>query len=80
MLGQASVAVNRFSESEAQTFDEPTLMQSLDRTPGLQSLDLGAGMVQPVVRGLFGSRVAVLEDGVPQQGGRWGRLPRAGGT
>ena len=72
MLGHASVAVNRFSESEAQTFDEPTLMQSLDRTPGLQSLDLGAGMIQPVVRGLFGSRVAVLEDGVPQQGGRWG--------
>ena len=72
ILGQASVAVNRFSESEAQTFDEPTLMQSLDRTPGLQSLDLGAGMIQPVVRGLFGSRVAVLEDGVPQQGGRWG--------
>ena len=72
MLGQACVAADRFSESEAQTFDEPTLMQSLDRTPGLQSLDLGAGMVQPVVRGLSGSRVAVLEDGVPQQGGRWG--------
>ncbi|MEC8335975.1 MAG: TonB-dependent receptor plug domain-containing protein, partial [Bacteroidota bacterium] len=72
MLGQAQVAVNRFSESEASVLDKPTLMQALDRTPGLQSLDLGAGMIQPVVRGLFGSRVAVLEDGVPQQGGRWG--------
>ena len=72
MLGQAQVAVNRFSESEASVLDQPTLMQALDRTPGLQSLDLGAGMIQPVVRGLFGSRVAVLEDGVPQQGGRWG--------
>ena len=72
MLGQAQVAVNRFSESEASALDQPTLMQALDRTPGLQSLDLGAGMIQPVVRGLFGSRVAVLEDGVPQQGGRWG--------
>ena len=72
MLGQAQVAVNRFSESEASALDQPTLMQALDQTPGLQSLDLGAGMIQPVVRGLFGSRVAVLEDGVPQQGGRWG--------
>ena len=72
MLGQAQVAANRFSESEASTLDQPTLMQALDRTPGLQSLDLGAGMIQPVVRGLYGSRVAVLEDGVPQQGGRWG--------
>ena len=72
MLGQAQVAANRFTESEASALDQPTLMQALDRTPGLQSLDLGAGMIQPVVRGLFGSRVAVLEDGVPQQGGRWG--------
>ena len=72
MLGQAQVAANRFTESEASALDHPTLMQALDQTPGLQSLDLGAGMIQPVVRGLFGSRVAVLEDGVPQQGGRWG--------
>ena len=45
MLGQAQVAVNRFSESEASALDQPTLMQALDRTPGLQSLDLGAGML-----------------------------------
>ena len=72
MLGQAQVAANHFSESEASALDQPTLMQALDRTPGLESLDLGAGMIQPVVRGLFGSRVAVLEDGVPQQAVRWG--------
>ena len=53
MLGQAQVAANRFSESEASALDQPTLMQALDRTPGLESLDLGAGMIQPVVRGLF---------------------------
>ncbi len=48
------------------------LMTALDRTAGLRSLDLGAGLIQPVVRGLVGARVAVLEDGVPQAGGRWG--------
>ena len=72
MLGQAQVAVNRLQESEAHVLEKPELMQALDQTPGLQSLDLGAGIIQPVVRGLYGSRVAVLEDGVPQQGGRWG--------
>ena len=51
MLGQAQIAANHFSESEASMFEEPTLMQALDRTPGLQSLDLGAGMIQHVVRG-----------------------------
>ena len=71
-LSQATVSAVRHVEPEGQTLDTPELMQALDNTPGLQSLDLGAGMIQPVVRGLFGSRVAVLEDGVPQQGGRWG--------
>lgn len=72
MLGQARVAAIGLNESESQTLEQPTLMQALDRTPGLQSLDLGAGMIQPVIRGLYGSRVAILENGVPQQGGRWG--------
>lgn len=48
------------------------LMETLDRTAGMRSLDLGAGLIQPVLRGLMGTRVAVLEDGVPQAGGRWG--------
>lgn len=48
------------------------LMTTLNRVAGIRSLDLGAGLVQPVLRGLVGSRVAVLEDGIPQAGGRWG--------
>ena len=52
--------------------DQGDLMTTLDRVAGIRSLDLGAGLVQPVLRGLVGSRVAVLEDGVPQVGGRWG--------
>ena len=71
-LGQVRVSATRFAEAEARGVDRIDLLQSLDATPGLQSLDLGAGMIQPVVRGLYGTRVAVLEDGVPQQGGRWG--------
>ena len=49
------------------------LIQTLDRTPGLRSLDLGSGLVQPVLRGLMGSRVVVLDAGIPQAGGRWGQ-------
>lgn len=71
-LDQALVTVNRSHELESHVLSRVPLLEALDATPGLQSLDLGAGMVQPVIRGLFGSRVAVLENGVPQQGGRWG--------
>ena len=49
------------------------LMQTLDRTPGIRSLDLGAGLIQPVLRGLMGSRIAILDGGVPIVGGRWGQ-------
>ena len=59
-------------ESESHRLVGRDLMKALDQTPGIQSLDIGAAMVQPVIRGLYGSRVTVLEDGVPQQGGRWG--------
>ena len=45
--------------------DQGDLMTTLDRVAGIRSLDLGAGLVQPVLRGLVGSRVAVLEDGIP---------------
>ena len=48
------------------------LMQTLDKVPGIRTLDLGAGLLQPILRGMVGSRVAILEDGVPQVGGRWG--------
>lgn len=71
-LGQATVASVGHPEVEVVALEQGDLMEAIDRTPGLQSLDLGGGVVQPVIRGLYGSRVAVLEDGVPQQGGRWG--------
>ena len=71
-LGQAIVEAAGQPETEMKVLDDGTLMETLDRTPGLQSLDFGGGVVQPVIRGLYGSRVAVLEDGIPQQGSRWG--------
>ncbi|MGB0463147.1 MAG: carboxypeptidase-like regulatory domain-containing protein, partial [Flavobacteriales bacterium] len=71
-LDQALVATVRTQEMEAAALNRVPLLEALDATPGLQSLDLGVGMIQPVIRGLFGTRVVVLEDGVPQQGGRWG--------
>ena len=48
------------------------VLSTLESVSGIRGLDLGAGLIQPVFRGLMGARVAVLEDGVPQAGGRWG--------
>ena len=48
------------------------VLTTLESVAGLRGLDLGAGLIQPVFRGLVGARVSVLEDGVPMAGGRWG--------
>lgn len=40
--------------------------------PGVVATELGAGSFSPIVRGLQGTRIAVVSDGVPLQGARWG--------
>ena len=62
-----------FDQSEVRIVPTSDLMHTLDRTPGIRSLDLGAGLIQPVLRGLMGSRIAILDGGVPIVGGRWGQ-------
>lgn len=75
------VALSSAEVSSAGAEDEPEgilaenagdVLSTLESVSGLRGLDLGAGLIQPVFRGLMGARVAVLEDGVPQAGGRWG--------
>ncbi len=39
---------------------------------GVSSVTTGSNAGQPVVRGLFGSRVAVIVNGIPQQTQQWG--------
>ena len=40
-----------------------TIGEALDGVPGISNADFGPGVGRPVIRGLQGSRVAVLEDG-----------------
>ncbi|MBE2211583.1 MAG: TonB-dependent receptor, partial [Xanthomonadaceae bacterium] len=41
-----------------------TLGQTLERTPGIQSSSFGPGVGRPVIRGLDGARVQVVNDGM----------------
>lgn len=50
----------------------PSASDQLVALPAVRLAALGDGLVQPVLRGLQGSRVAVIERGMPLQGGRWG--------
>lgn len=49
-----------------------SLMQSLERLPGISSIDIGAGQSKPVIRGLSFNRVVVAENGIKHEGQQWG--------
>lgn len=42
-----------------------TLGETLDRLPGVQNSDFGPGVGRPVIRGLDGTRVQILANGLP---------------
>lgn len=61
--------VNR--EYLQQQFDG-SLANSLERLPGVNAAEIGAGASKPIIRGLGFNRVAVSENGIKQEGQQWG--------
>ncbi len=49
-----------------------TLMQTLQRIPGVQSMDIGTGISKPLIRGLGFNRMVTAQDNIKQQGQQWG--------
>ncbi|MFL5581270.1 MAG: TonB-dependent receptor, partial [Gemmatimonadaceae bacterium] len=48
-----------------------SLAHSLERLPGVRTLSTGGEIGKPVVRGLYGSRVRVADDGLPIEDYSW---------
>lgn len=48
------------------------LMHTLSLVPGVRSMDIGSGMSKPMIRGMAFNRIAVVENGVKQEGQQWG--------
>ena len=49
-----------------------TFIKSLERLPGVNSMDIGANASKPVIRGMGFNRVVVSENGIKQEGQQWG--------
>lgn len=48
------------------------LMQTMENIPGVQSMNIGSGFAKPMIRGMAFNRIAVLENGMKQEGQQWG--------
>ncbi|MFN3917777.1 MAG: TonB-dependent receptor [Flavobacteriales bacterium] len=44
----------------------------LEKIPGIRSMNTGVGIAKPVIRGMYGNRVMVNENGIRQEGQQWG--------
>ena len=47
-------------------------MQAMENIPGVQAMDIGSGFSKPMIRGMGFNRIAVLENGIKQEGQHWG--------
>lgn len=49
-----------------------SLMNSLERLPGISTVNIGSGQSKPVIRGLGFNRVVVVENGIKHEAQQWG--------
>lgn len=49
-----------------------SLAKSLEKLPGVNAMEIGAGTSKPIIRGLGFNRIAVTENGIKQEGQQWG--------
>ncbi|RZJ52166.1 MAG: TonB-dependent receptor [Flavobacterium sp.] len=49
-----------------------SLMQSLQRLPGIKTISIGSGGSKPLIRGLGFNQVVVVENGLKHEGQQWG--------
>lgn len=49
-----------------------SLMQTLDRLPGISNIGIGSGQSKPLIRGLGFNRIVVVDKGIKHEGQQWG--------
>jgi iron complex outermembrane receptor protein len=72
MHPEQSLSVTVASRDFMSESSSMTLMQTLQRIPGVNSMDIGAGVSKPVIRGLGFNRLVVAQNNIKQQGQQWG--------
>lgn len=67
------LSVEIAGEAFLQQFRAGSLMQSLERLPGVDAITIGSGQSKPVIRGLSFNRVVVTENGIRHEAQQWGQ-------
>lgn len=60
------------SKEELQTTSSTNVIDAISHQPGMSQLTTGGSISKPIIRGLGYNRVAVVNDGIRQEGQQWG--------
>lgn len=69
---EQSLSVETVNSSFIQRNLGGSLMQSLQRIPGVKTISIGSGSSKPLIRGLSFNQVIVVENGIKHEGQQWG--------
>jgi iron complex outermembrane receptor protein len=69
---EESLNIETVSSSFIQRNLGGSLMQSLQRIPGIKTISIGSGGSKPLIRGLSFNQVIVVENGIKHEGQQWG--------
>lgn len=67
--GQVSQSIN---QNEISRLGNKSLSEILDNISGVNSIKGGSGIAKPVIHGMYGNRITILNNGVAQSGQQWG--------
>ena len=60
------------SVSEIVANANKNIAQQIEGIAGVSTLNTGAGISKPIIHGLYGNRVSILNNGIAQSGQQWG--------
>ncbi|MBR5102606.1 MAG: TonB-dependent receptor [Muribaculaceae bacterium] len=71
-LKNSSAPVGVLSARDLQSVSSTNIVDAVATMPGFSQITTGGGISKPVIRGLGYNRVAVIVDGIRQEGQQWG--------
>lgn len=63
---------NTISQKQIAEKSNENLANLLNEVAGVSTLKNGSGIAKPIIHGLYGNRVAILNNGIAQSGQQWG--------
>jgi iron complex outermembrane receptor protein len=66
-----SISIGLIQEEFLKENRSGSLMETLNRIPGVHSINIGSGLSKPMIRGMGYYRVAVAQNGIKTEGQQW---------